>query len=93
MAKNKEQPVREDEQMSLEEARAYRASLYKPSERPLQEHEKKEAFRIFWASNRRQYGKGKNLESILWTHLKAVKLDEPSKFEEGLKHFGLKKVR
>ena len=85
--------MREEQQMSPEEARAYRASLYKPAERVLQEHERREAFRIFWAKNRVQYGKPKNLEEVLWIHLKAAKLDDPKQFEEGLQHFGLKKVR
>jgi hypothetical protein len=81
------------EEMSAEEARAFRASLYKPTARVLQEHEKREQFRLFWATNRTKYGKTKDLEDILWIHLKAVKMDDPSKFEEGMKHFGLKKIR
>ena len=81
------------EEMTLEEAKAYRASLHVPAERVLQEHEKREAFRVFWASNRTKYGKQKNLEEVLWIHLKSAKLDDPKKFEEGLAHFGLKKVR
>lgn len=82
-----------DDQMSPEEAKAFRASLYKPVERVLQEHEKREQFRLFWAKNRTKYGKNKNLEEVLWIHLKSAKLDDPSKFEEGMKHFGLKKIR
>lgn len=90
MAK-KEQII--DKEMSLEEARAYRASLHKPSMAPLSDQEKREKFRVFWASEKQKYGKSKDLEQILWVHLKAVKLDDPEKFEDGLKHFGLKKVR
>jgi hypothetical protein len=82
-----------DTQMSPEEAKAYRASQYKPAARVLQEHEKREQFRLFWATNRTKYGKNKDLEEVLWIHLKSAKLDDPSKFEEGMKHFGLKKIR
>lgn len=69
------------------------ASVFQPVERPLQEHERRELFRVFWAENRNKYGKGRSLEEILWVHLKAAKLDDPNRFEEGLTHFGLKKVR
>lgn len=81
------------EQMTLEEARAYRASLHKPNIKALSESEKREQFRLFWAQEKSKYGKSKDLEQILWVHLKSAKFDEPSKFEEGLKHFGLKKVK
>jgi hypothetical protein len=83
----------EKREMSAEEAKAYRASLARPESRSLSENEKREAFRVFWAKSKRQYGKAKDLEQILWVHLKAVKMDQPEKFEAGLKHFGLKKVK
>lgn len=82
-------PVQE---MTLEQAKAYRASLYKPEEKVLGESEKREQFRLFWATQKSLYGKGRELEEILWLHLKASKMDEPSQFEAGLKHFGLKKL-
>jgi hypothetical protein len=89
----KKEVAREDKQMSPEDARAFRASLYRPTERALMPHEKREKFRVFWAANRNKYGKAKNLEEVLWVHLVAMKLDDPNKFEEGLKNFGLKKVK
>jgi hypothetical protein len=79
--------------MSLEESRAHRASLYKPSSKPLSEAQKKEAFRIFWTSNKAKYGKGKALETALWLHLKTIKMDSPEQFTQGLQNFGLKKVK
>lgn len=81
-------------EMTLEEAKAYRASLNKPKEKVLSEQAKREEFRLFWAREKAKYGKvkEKDLEGILWLHLKAAKLDSPEQFEEGLKHFGLKKV-
>jgi hypothetical protein len=80
------------ETMTIEEARAYRVSQYKPKAPVLSDREKREKFRIFWAQERAKYGKPKNLEEILWTHLTAAKLNAPEKFEEGIKHFGLKKL-
>lgn len=79
-------------EMSMEEAKAYRASLYKPAVRSLTEQEKREEFRLFWAMEKYKYGKSKDLEQILWLHLKASKLDNPENFQEGLSHFGLKKI-
>lgn len=91
MAKNSSKD--KSKEMSLEEAKAYRASLYKPKKAVLSDHEKREQFRLFWAREKRKYDKSKDLEPIVWVHLKACKLDDPEKFEEGLKHFGLKKVK
>lgn len=85
------QPVQE--QMTLEQARVYRASLYKPVPKPLNESQKREAFRIFWTSNKSKYGKAKSLEKALWLHLKAIKMDTPEQFVQGLDNFGLKKVK
>lgn len=80
-------------EMTLDEAKAYRMSLNKKEERKLDDHEKREQFRLFWAENKYKYGKAKDLENILWVHLKSAKLDEPKDFEAGLAHFGLKKIR
>jgi hypothetical protein len=81
------------EDMSLEEAKAYRASLYKPVIKVLSDEEKREEFRLYWAQEKSKYGKSKDLEEILWLHLKASKMNDPSKFEDGLNHFGLRKIR
>jgi hypothetical protein len=80
-------------EMSAQEARAYRASLFKPKKAQLSEEQKKELFRIFWARERVSYNKPRDLEKILWTHLVSTKLNDPENFEKGLKNFGLKKVR
>ena len=82
----------EQKPMTLEEAKTYRASLFKPAVKKLSEAEKREKFRLFWAQSRKKYGRPRELEPILWIHLQATKQDEPEKFEEGLKHFGLKKL-
>lgn len=91
--KNKEKGQSENKEMSLEEAKAYRASLYKPELKVLSEQEKREAFRLFWAQEKSKYGKKKELEEIIWLHLKSSKLDKPEDFEKGLSHFGLKKIK
>ena len=83
----------ENQEMSVEEAKAFRASLAQPEVRKLTEREKREKFRVFWASVRKRYGKSKEDEEVIWVHLKSSKMDEPEQFEEGLKHFGLKKIK
>jgi hypothetical protein len=83
----------ENKEMTAEEAKAFRASLAKPEARQLTEKEKREQFRVFWAKCKRKYGKTKSIEEIIWLHLKSSKMDEPEKFEAGLAHFGLKKVK
>ncbi len=80
-------------EMTLEQARAYRASLYKPTAKELTEEQKKEAFRIFWASNKKKYDQKKSLEKVIWLHLKSIGMDSPEQFNEGLANFGLKKVK
>lgn len=88
----KKQEAKKSE-MTLQEAKAYRASLAPKDDQKLAEHEKREQFRLFWAENKYKYGKAKDLEHILWEHLKSAKLSEPKDFEAGLTHFGLKKIR
>jgi hypothetical protein len=80
------------EEMTLEEARAYRASLVKNEPKPLNEKQKRSAFKVFWAQNKKKYGMTNKLEEILWLHLVATKNDSPDKFNDGLKNFGIKKV-
>ena len=94
MAKKEKVVQMENKQeMIAEAAKAFRASLYKPEVRVLTEKEKREQFRIFWAQSKRKYGKTKNIEDIIWLHLKSSKMDEPEQFEAGVAHFGLKKIK
>ena len=93
MAKNKSQDISEEsEEMSLEEARAYRANLAALKSAPKREDERREDFRKFWAENKAKYGKEKDLEQVLWLHLKAINKDNSDSFEAGLSHFGLTKI-
>jgi len=77
--------------MSLKESKAYRASLHRPKAKELSEAARQHQFKLFWTQNRKKYGKPKDLEPILWIHLKATGNDQPDKFEDGMAHFGLKK--
>ena len=79
-------------EMTLEEAQALRASRHVALEKPLTEKQKREAFKIYWAQNKRKYGMTNKLENVLWLHLVATKNDEPALFENGLKNFGIKKI-
>ena len=90
MAKKQFQP--KDQEMTLEEAKAFRASLAKPHFKPLTAKQKRDAFKTFWAENKKKYGMTNKLEEVLWLHMVATKNDEPANFEAGLKHFGIKKV-
>jgi hypothetical protein len=92
MAK-REREEEQQEEMTLEEARAWRASLAKETKAELTLEQKREAFRVFWAQAKSAYGKSKDLEDVLWLHLKSIKMDKPEQFEDGLRHFGLKKIR
>jgi hypothetical protein len=93
MAKERKMEQMEKQEMTQEEAKAFRASLAKPEDKKLTEQQKREEFRVFWAKSKKKYGKAKDLETILWVHLKAIKMDDPTKFEDGLKHFGLKRIK
>ncbi len=89
----KPQTAAEAISMTLEEAKAFRASLYRPQPKIMSDIQKREAFRIFWTSQKSKYGKSKSLEKALWLHLRAIGMDTPDKFVSGLEHFGLKKVK
>jgi hypothetical protein len=79
--------------MTLEQSKAHRASLHKPKPKPLNEAQKREAFRVFWASNKKKYDKTKTIEKAIWLHLKAMGMHSPEHFAQGLQNFGLKKVK
>jgi hypothetical protein len=91
MTKKQPQPQQSPE-MTLEEAKAFRASLAKPSQKPLSQKQKREAFKVFWTQNKKKYGLTGKLEQVLWLHLTSTGNDSPEKFEQGLQHFGIKKV-
>jgi hypothetical protein len=92
MAKKQAQPQMQLQEMTLEEAKALRAARHVAVQKPLSQKQKREAFKVFWAQNKRKYGMTNKLENVLWLHLVATKNDEPTLFEAGLKNFGIKKV-
>lgn len=51
----------------------------------------KTAFSEFWVRSRKEYNRPRELEDVLWAHIKSAGFDSPELFEEGLAHFGLKK--
>jgi len=91
--KKQEKKQEKKPEMTLTESKAYRQSLNVAVVKKLEDHEKREQFRLFWAENKYKYGKAKDLEPILWAHLKSAKLDDPENFDSGIAHFGLKKIR
>ncbi len=95
MAKKEKLTSAQAQTMTLEEAKAYRASLYKPQPKILTEDQRREAFRVWWTGFKKKYGFGprsKTMEKALWLHLKSIGMDNPEDFEKGLSNFGLKKV-
>ena len=89
----------ENIRMNLEESKALRAKNHQDSIKKanesngISEFKRRESFQEYWTANRRSFGKVDNaIENVLWVHLKAIKCDEPSKFEKGCLHFGLKKI-
>lgn len=82
------------QEMTVEEAKQWRASLHKPVEKKLTDQEKREQFRLFWAKSKKKYfSKTENIEKILWLHLVSTKHDEPEKFQKGIENFGLKRTQ
>jgi hypothetical protein len=96
MAKNyKKKQAQEqyhEEEMTKEQAQEFRESLFESSETELSENEKREQFRIFWAQNKSKYGKTKEMENVIWLHIKSAKLNNPEDFKAGIKHFGLSEI-
>ncbi len=93
MAREKkvQQTFAEAQEMTLEEAKAYRAALHKPVKKPLTNQQKREAFRIWWAGHKKKYTKSGRIEYALWLHLKTIGMDDPENFEAGIFNFGFKK--
>ena len=90
MAKKQAKP--EIQEMSNEEARAFRASLVVDKVKVLNQKQKREAFKIYWTENKKKFGMTSKLEEILWLHLVSTKNDSPENFAAGLQNFGIKKV-
>lgn len=83
----------EDVQEKLTKAREMRLKLAGRKAAPQEDVDAKKEFEIFWARERASYKKDREIQEILWLHLKAIKHDHPDKFEQGVAHFGLKKLK
>jgi hypothetical protein len=57
----------------------------------LDEDDTREAFRKYWALNKQSFKQSKDVEEIVWLHLKAIKHNTPDLFEQGVINFGFKK--
>jgi hypothetical protein len=98
-AEKKKKKSREEQiehvQMTLEEARKARKAAYAASQASAQVDEatQRARFQEWWAQARGQFEKtDRDLEGVIWAHLKAIGKTEQSTFEAGVKHFGLKKL-
>lgn len=84
----------EDIRDKLERAKQHRKAMAQAKAKPKKETAEvsyKQAFSEFWAQKKKEYKRSKDLENVLWAHLKAIGMDKPELFEKGLAHFGLKK--
>jgi hypothetical protein len=87
--KTTEEIVREALEKEQTEFRSARQSNFEaPAD---SQQDARAAFSAFWAMAKKDYKRTKDLEDILWAHLKASGHDKPELFEKGLEHFGLKK--
>jgi len=75
-----------------ERAKARRQALHKAKISTLDVKDAREAFRKYWLVNKKAYGREKDIEEILWIHLKSVSCIQPDQFEDGITEFGLKKL-
>ncbi len=82
--KTREQDIRE----KLEKSRQSFTPAVSVNKR---EVDAREAFSEYWAQVRKQYNRPRELENVIWAHLKSSGHDKPDLFEDGLAHFGLKK--
>lgn len=78
-------------QERLAKAREKRIAMAKASFDKQEAAAGKDEFDRYWARARREYNRSKELGDAVWAHLKAIGHNKPSKFEAGIKHFGLKK--
>jgi hypothetical protein len=78
----------EDIREKLEESKQ---NYTAPTKLSVKELSARDAFSEFWARVRKQYNRPRELENVIWAHLKSSGYDQPHLFEEGLAHFGLRK--
>lgn len=97
MARNKKEDkkdeVKEVKSISKAEqakkARAARMARAGVSQKQVEENSKEE-FRKYFIQLKRKLNLKSDLENVIWLHFKAAGFDKKDKFDEGIKHFGLK---
>jgi ribosome biogenesis protein Nip4 len=57
----------------------------------LEDVDARESFREYWAVNKKSFNQSKEVEEVVWAHLKAIEHDQPELFEIGVGHFGFNK--
>jgi len=82
--KTKTEEIRE----KMEEERQIRMESKKEI---LEDVDARESFRQYWAVNKKSFNQSKEVEEVVWAHLKAIRHDQPELFEQGVKNFGFKK--
>ncbi len=82
----------EELQSKLDRARQARLAMAKGKKLPVSQVEAREQFRVYWTAAKKEFNRGKDLEDILWAHLKSIKHDKPELFEAGVLNFGLVKA-
>jgi len=91
--KTNEDVVKEAFELDAAQARKKRLEYYealRASEDKEDIRNHRDEFKKFWSEKRTEYKRSKELEDIIWLHLKAIGKTKPEEFEEGIRHFGLK---
>lgn len=88
MAKNEEKKIIVDEfaELRLKRKEAAEALLAEKEA----EINQREEFRKFFIKLNSQLKLNRDMENVLWLHLKASGFDKKDKFVEGIQHFGYK---
>lgn len=93
---SKKSKKKEDKKvLSLEEkiiiAREKRRLIHESSlAKKIQSEDSREEFRKFFIKIKSKLNLDKDMEEVLWLHLKSSGFDKKELFEKGIKHFGYK---
>lgn len=96
MPRKKKENTEEKKELSQEEriaqAKEKRKKAWEEKQKQdgSEERIRREEFRRFFVRIKGKLKIGKEMEEILWLHLKASGFDTKDKFEKGIKHFGYK---
>ena len=80
----------DSKEKSIERARKKRIALAKEKNIKIDETDQRKAFKKYFLKTSKKYNIRKDLEDIIWIHLKTIKKDSEELFDQGLKHFGIK---